>query len=117
MRVHFSGCPKRKHQRRTPLSSCYPHTLLVQWNHKRGGEVFRSWITDLPVDTPLPTLVAHATSRRHIETDYRDMKQALGLGHYEGRGYDGFHHHIARACAAHLFCLQARRNPKDPPTS
>jgi SRSO17 transposase len=48
-----------------------------------------------------------------IETDYREMEQALGLGDFEGRTYAGFHHHVTLVSAAHLFCLQQRLNPKD----
>ncbi|MFI0980863.1 hypothetical protein ACH4SP_28115 [Streptomyces sp. NPDC021093] len=88
-------------------------TLPVQWNRKHGGDIFRSWITDLPPHTPLPVLVRHATSRWCIETDYREMEQALGLGNYGGRTYRGFHHHVTLASAAHLFCLEQRLSPRD----
>ncbi|WP_052069453.1 hypothetical protein [Streptacidiphilus albus] len=74
--------------------------------------MFRSWITDLPPDTPLSVLVKHATSRWNIETDYREMEQTLGLGDYEGRTYCGLHHHAALVSAAHLFCLEQHLNPK-----
>ncbi|WSW72042.1 hypothetical protein OG390_02315 [Streptomyces sp. NBC_00996] len=74
--------------------------------------MFRSWITDPPPGTPLSVLVRHATSRWHIETDYREMEQALGLGDFEGRSYGGFHHHVALVSAAHPFCLEQRLSPK-----
>ncbi|MFF3160012.1 hypothetical protein [Streptomyces sp. NPDC057910] len=62
-------------------------------------------------------LVRHASSRWAIETDYREMEQALGLGDYEGRSYTGFHHHVALVSAAHLFCLEQTLSPKDPATA
>jgi SRSO17 transposase len=93
------------------------YTLLVQWRHKRpagpeDGDAFRVWLTDLPADTPLATLVRHGTDRWEIETDYKDMNQNLGLGQYEGRTWPGFHHHVTLVSAAHLFCLEQRLNPK-----
>lgn len=116
-RVHIAGWPERQHiATHTPDRLLPERTLIVQWRHHHRGGIVRSWITDLPADTPLTTLVRHATDRWRIETDYREMEQALGLGDYEGRGYPGFHHHITLVSAAHLFCLEQRHNPKDPPT-
>ena len=88
-------------------------TLLIRWKHKHGGGVCCSWITDLPPHTPPAVLVRHATSRRSIETDYRGMEQALGLGDYEGRTYRSFHHHVTLVSAAHLLCLEQRLSPRD----
>jgi SRSO17 transposase len=116
--VHIAGIIERDYVARHVPDRLLPQrTLLAQWRHKRDGDLFRSWITDLPPSTPLSVLVRHATSRWCIETDYREMEQALGLGHFEGRGYAGFHHHITLVSAAHLFCLEQRRNPKDQVTA
>ncbi|MBL3671514.1 hypothetical protein JL475_37680 [Streptomyces sp. M2CJ-2] len=115
--VHIAGIIEREHVAATADRLLPRRTLLVQWKRKRGGNVFRSWITDLPADTPLAVLVRHATSRWCIETDYREMEQALGLGDYEGRTYRGFHHHVALVSAAHLFCLEHHLNPKDEGTA
>ncbi|MGC0421862.1 hypothetical protein ABIA38_007398 [Embleya sp. AB8] len=52
------------------------------------------WIYDLPADTPLATLVRLAKLRWRIEHDYREMKQALGLAHFEGCTWNGWHHHV-----------------------
>jgi len=66
----------------------------------------RIWISDLPTDTPLKILVRHATSRWSIECGSMDMESLLGLGEYEGRTWDGFHHHQAiLVSAARLFSL------------
>lgn len=114
--VHIAGIIERGHVAETDDRLLPQRTLLVQWRRKHDGGVFRSWITDLPPDTPLSALVRHATSRWHIETDYREMEQTLGLGDYEGRTYGGFHHHVTLVSAAHLFCLEQRLNPKDQDT-
>ncbi|SNT49021.1 hypothetical protein SAMN05216276_105035 [Streptosporangium subroseum] len=110
--VHIAGIIERGHIATTGQRLLPERTLLVQWRRKHDAEPFRAWITDLPADTPLSTFVQHATSRWCIETDYREMEQALGLGDYEGRIYAGFHHHVALVSAAHLFCLERRLNPK-----
>jgi SRSO17 transposase len=57
---------------------------------------------------PLKTLVDLAKLRRRIERDYQDLKQKLGLGHYEGRGWRGFHHHAALSIAAYGFLISER---------
>jgi hypothetical protein len=46
--------------------------------------------------------------RWRIERDYQDLKQELGLGHYEGRGWRGFHHHAALTIAAYGFLVAER---------
>ncbi|MFJ2442181.1 hypothetical protein ACIOWG_17385 [Streptomyces sp. NPDC087658] len=81
--VHIAGIIERGHIANNTDDRLLPRrTLLIQWKRKLGGDVFRSWITDLPADTPLNVLVRHAASRWTIETDYREMEQALGLGDY-----------------------------------
>jgi SRSO17 transposase len=114
VRVHLSGIPARRAASGETLPEC---TLLVQWRRKLPGhrgsdDPFRIWMTDLLADTPLSVLVRYATARWEIETDYRDLEQHLGLGEYEGRSWDGFHHHAILVSAAHLFCLERRLDPK-----
>ncbi|MFI9082215.1 hypothetical protein ACIGW8_38340 [Streptomyces sioyaensis] len=82
--VHISGIIERAHVVATPERLLPQRILLIQWRRKRSGNVFRSWITDLPANTPHAVLVRHVTSRWCIETDYREMEQALVLGDYEG---------------------------------
>lgn len=84
--VHIAGIIEREHAASTASRLLPQRTLLVQWKRKRkrGGDVFRSWITGLSADTPLAVLGRHATSRWYIETDYREMEKAPGLGDYEG---------------------------------
>lgn len=69
----------------------------------------------LPADTPLTTPVRLAELRWRIEHDYREMKQALGLAHFEGRTFNGWHHHVTLTSLAHAFCTLWRpaHAPKD----
>lgn len=66
------------------------------------------WLSDLPEDTPLKTLVRLAKIRWRIEHDYRELKTGLGLSHFEGRSFPGFHHHATLVSAAHLFISRRR---------
>jgi SRSO17 transposase len=62
----------------------------------------------LPEDTALADLVESAKLRWRIERDYQELKQEIGLGHYEGRGWRGFHHHATLAIAAYGFLVSER---------
>jgi SRSO17 transposase len=69
------------------------------------------WLSNLPADTPPERLARLARLRWMIELDYRQLKGELGLDHYEGRSYLGFHHHCAVVIAAHGFLTLERQNP------
>jgi SRSO17 transposase len=69
------------------------------------------WISNLPADTAPERLARLARLRWMIELDYRQLKGELGLDHYEGRSYLGFHHHCAIVTAAHGFLTLERQNP------
>jgi SRSO17 transposase len=92
-----------------------PHAeewLLVEW--PRGeAEPAKYWIATMPPDTPLKALVKMAKQRWIIERDYQELKQELGLGHFEGRNWRGFHHHATLCIAAYGF-LVAERNRFSP---
>ena len=86
--------------------------LLMEW--PRGeNEPTRYWVSTLPPQTKLKPLVKIAKHRWIIERDYQELKQELGLGHYEGRGWRGFHHHATLCIAAYGF-LVAERNRFSP---
>ena len=92
-----------------------PHAeewLLIEWP-KEEAEPTRYWLSTLPEKTKLKDLVAIAKQRWIIERDYEELKQELGLGHYEGRGWRGFHHHATLCIAAYGF-LVAERNRFSP---
>jgi SRSO17 transposase len=72
------------------------------------------WLANLPADTPHERLARLARLRWMIELDYRELKGELGLDHYEGRSYRGFHHHCALVIAAHGFLTLERQDPNHP---
>jgi SRSO17 transposase len=92
-----------------------PHAeewLLIEW--PRGQpEPTKYWISTLPTDTKLKAFVKMAKHRWIIERDYQELKQELGLGHFEGRNWRGFHHHATLCIAAYGF-LVAERNRFSP---
>jgi SRSO17 transposase len=86
--------------------------LLIEW--PRGErEPTKYWMSTLPSNTPLKALVKMAKHRWIIERDYEELKQELGLGHFEGRNWRGFHHHATLCIAAYGF-LVAERNRFSP---
>ncbi|MER6532202.1 IS701 family transposase, partial [Streptomyces sp. NPDC001508] len=91
--------------------------LLAQWPDG-DNEPTRFWLSDLPEDTPIPELVRLAKIRWRIEHDYRELKHGLGLDHFEGRSWGGWHHHATLVTAAHAFLTEQRLAPKaDTPDS
>src|SRR5215472_7262780 len=86
--------------------------LLIEWP-KIESEPTKYWLSNLSEDTPLRELVRIAKHRWIIERDYQELKQELGLGHYEGRAWRGFHHHATLCIAAYGF-LVAERNRFSP---
>ena len=81
--------------------------LLVEWPVS-DADPLKYHLSNLPEDTALNDLVAQAHMRWRIEGDYQDLKQELGLGHYEGRGWRGFHHHAMLCIAAYGFLVSER---------
>jgi SRSO17 transposase len=82
--------------------------LLIEWP-KGEAEPIKYWLSTLPADTKLHHLVRLAKHRWIIERDYQELKQELGLGHFEGRGWRGFHHHATLCIAAYGFLVAERR--------
>jgi SRSO17 transposase len=86
--------------------------LLIEW--PRGEkEPTKYWVSTLPPTTRLKALIKMAKHRWIIERDYEELKQELGLGHFEGRNWRGFHHHATLCIAAYGF-LVAERNRFSP---
>jgi SRSO17 transposase len=91
--------------------------FLVEWPEGES-EPTKYWLSTLPQETPLIDLVDQAKLRWRIERDYQELKQEIGLGHYEGRGWRGFHHHATLAIAAYGFLVSERsRIPPSGPHS
>lgn len=81
--------------------------LLVEWP-KGEAEPAKYWFSTLSDDTLLETLVDITKLRWRIERDYQELKSELGLAHYEGRGWRGFHHHATLCIAAYGFLIRER---------
>ena len=81
--------------------------LLIEWP-EGADEPAKYWLSTLPADTALTALVDTAKLRWRIERDYQELKQELGLSHYEGRGWRGFHHHASLCIAAYGFLISLR---------
>jgi SRSO17 transposase len=81
--------------------------LLIEWPHG-DPEPRHYWLSTLPAGTAIKTLVATAQGRWRIERDYQELKSELGLHHYEGRNWRGFHHHASLCIAAYGFLMRER---------
>ena len=78
--------------------------LLIEWP-KGEKEPTKYWLSTMPQDIGHARLVDLAKLRWRIERDYQDLKQEVGLGHFEGRGWRGFHHHATLCIAAYGFLI------------
>ncbi len=88
----------RDHKLHQPRESEW---VMIEW--PRGeAEPTKYWMSNLAENTRLRDMVALGKQRWIIERDYQELKQELGLGHFEGRGWRGFHHH-ATLCIARLW--------------
>ena len=85
--------------------------LLAEWPDGEPEPV-KYWLANLPETTPLRQLVHLAKLRWRVEHDYRELKDALGLDHFEGRSWQGWHHHVTLVSVAHAFVTLERLDPK-----
>ena len=116
MRSHFVVLrvrPAGHHQaaRRAADGSLPAVWLLAEWPPE-AAEPTDYWLASLPADTPLAELVRLAKIRWRIEHDYRELKTGLGLDHFEGRTFTGWHRHVTLVTAAQLFLTLLRTGPK-----
>jgi SRSO17 transposase len=81
--------------------------LLIEWP-EGASEPDHYWLSTLPADISLERMVDQAKLRWRIERDYLELKQEVGLGHYEGRGWRGFHHHATLCVAAYGFLISEK---------
>jgi SRSO17 transposase len=89
--------------------------LLIEWPEGES-EPTKYWLSTLPKNIPFRDLVDTAKLRWRIERDYQELKQEVGLGHFEGRGWRGFHHHATLCIAAYGFLVSERETipPSEP---
>ena len=86
--------------------------LIAEWPAGKA-EPTKYWLSNLPADTSLRELVSLAKLRWRIEQDYRELKDALGLDHFEGRSWRGWQHHVTLVSVAHGFLTTERlRRPQ-----
>lgn len=81
--------------------------LLIEWP-AGTNEPSSYWLSNLPKKTRLKALVGISKHRWVIERDYEELKSELGLAHYEGRNWRGFHHHATLCIAAYGFLMAER---------
>jgi len=113
LRSRFAAVRVRPAHRDYRRTKPYPEEwLLIEWP-KKASEPTKYWLSTVPEKTSLNSLVKLAKHRWIIERDYEELKQELGLGHYEGRGWRGFHHHATLCIAAYGFLI-AERNRFSP---
>jgi SRSO17 transposase len=82
-------------------------TLLIEWPQGEAAPT-KYWLATVDQRTSFRRLVDIAKMRWRIERDYQELKQEIGLGHYEGRGWPGFHHHGTLCIAAYGFLISER---------
>jgi SRSO17 transposase len=81
--------------------------LLIEWP-KRETAPTKYWLSTLSMHIAFDALVDITMMRWRIERDYQELKQEVGLGHFEGRGWRGFHHHATMCIAAYGFLISER---------
>jgi SRSO17 transposase len=101
LRVHVARGDDRFAERRAQ------EWLLIEWPPGES-EPTRYWLSTLPEDISFRRLVDITKLRWRIERDYQELKQEVGLGHFEGRGWRGFHHHATLCIAAYGFLISER---------
>ena len=108
LRSRFARLRVRAAHRDYWLAECRPEEwLLIEWP-KGESEPTKYWLSTLPKNIAFPDLVDTAKLRWRIERDYQELKQEVGLGHFEGRGWRGFHHHATLCIAAYGFLISER---------
>jgi SRSO17 transposase len=108
LRVRPAGVQLRRAARGQELPVRH---LLAEWPAGEPEPV-KYWLASLPEATSLQQLVGLAKLRWRVEHDYRELKDALGLDHFEGRSWQGWHHHVTLVSVAHAFVTLERLDPK-----
>jgi len=108
LRSRFARLRVRPAHRDAARSEPWPEEwLLIEWP-KGEQEPTKYWLSTLPAGTSLKDMVRVTKLRWRIERDYQELKQEVGLGHFEGRGWRGFHHHATLCIAAYGFLVRER---------
>jgi len=111
-RSRFAACrvqPAHGHVRDKP--ELEPVWLLIEWPAEAEAPS-KYWFSNLPEEVSLRRLVRLAKLRWRVEQNYQQLKEELGMDHYEGRGWQGWHHHVTLVCLAYAFLLLERQHLK-----
>jgi SRSO17 transposase len=114
MRSHFLAIrvrPANRHISRDPDGGLPEEWLIAEWPPDKPEPV-KYWLSTMSARTPLKTLVRLAKIRWRIEHDYRELKTGLGVDHFEGRSFVGWHRHVTLTVLAQAFCVLPRLDPK-----
>jgi SRSO17 transposase len=114
MRSHFLAIRVRPANRHIPRAEdgTLPQVwLIAQWPPE-APEPVKYWLSNMTPGTRLRTMVRLGKLRWRIEHDYRELKTGLGLDHFEGRSFLGWHRHVTLAVLAQAFCNLLRLDPK-----
>jgi SRSO17 transposase len=103
----FARVRVRPGQRNAGTADRPEEWLLIEWPEGETAPT-KYWLSTLPETISFRALVDYAKLRWRIERDYQDLKQEVGLGHFEGRGWRGFHHHATLCIAAYGFLISER---------
>jgi len=114
LRSHFLAIRIRPANRDIPRNNdgTLPEQWLIAEWPPDEPEPVKYWLSNLPARTPLKTLIRLAKIRWRVEHDYRELKTGLGIDHFEGRSFIGWHRHVTLTVLAQAFCTQLRLDPK-----
>jgi SRSO17 transposase len=116
LRIRPAGITPRRRAVATADRELPVRWLLAEWPADQA-EPTRYWLSNLPPTTPMVELVRLGKLRWRIEQDYRELKGALGLDHFEGRSFAGWHHHVTLVSVAHGFLTFERLRRPQPAAS
>ncbi|MGH8882186.1 MAG: transposase, partial [Stackebrandtia sp.] len=114
MRAHFLALRIRPANRNIPRhdDGSLPEAWLIAEWPPEATEPVKYWLSNMPPTTTLKTMVRLGKIRWRIEHDYRELKHGLGLDHFEGRNFTGWHRHVTLVVLAQAFCTLLRLDPK-----
>lgn len=114
MRSYFLRIRVRPANRNIPRAAdgSLPQVWLIAEWPPEAPEPVKYWLSNLGIRIPLKTMVHLAKIRWRVEHDYRELKHGLGLDHFEGRSFIGWHRHVTLTVLAQAFCTLLRLDPK-----
>jgi SRSO17 transposase len=99
---HTKGDVLRVYDRALP--DCW---LIAEWPPE-VDEPVNYWLSNMSTRTSLKTLIHYAKLRWRVEHEDRELKTGLGIDHFEGRSFTGWHRHVTLAVLAQAFCTLLR---------